>query len=105
MISEKIIAKIARDYNPEKIILFGSQARGEADAESDFDLIVIKETDEPFVRRAVNFPDLPFRADVFVYTPEEFAKMQKEGSLFLENALRESTVIYDKQGTRVEALA
>jgi len=38
-------------YHPQKIILFGSAARGEADAESDLDLLVIKETREPFVER------------------------------------------------------
>jgi predicted nucleotidyltransferase len=75
-----------------------------ADKESDFDLIVIKETDEPFVRRAVSFPDLPFRADVFVYTPEEFARMREEGSLFLENALNGSRVIYEKQQARSRSL-
>ena len=38
-------------YQPQRIIFFGSVARGEADAESDLDVLVIKETPEPFVQR------------------------------------------------------
>ncbi len=38
-------------YHPQRIILFGSVARGEADADSDLDVLVIKETTDPFVHR------------------------------------------------------
>ena len=36
---------------PEMIILFGSRARGEANKYSDYDVIVIEQTDKPFVER------------------------------------------------------
>ncbi len=38
-------------YHPQRIILFGSVARGEADADSDLDVLVIQDTADPFVRR------------------------------------------------------
>ena len=40
-----------RPYQPQRIILFGSTARGEADADSDLDVLVIKDTPEPFGKR------------------------------------------------------
>ena len=40
-----------QDYHPQRIILFGSVARGDADAESDLDVLVIKDTTDPFVSR------------------------------------------------------
>ena len=40
-------------YRPEKIIIFGSMARGEADEYSDIDLIVVKETGQRFIQRQV----------------------------------------------------
>jgi predicted nucleotidyltransferase len=45
------IVAILQPYDPERIILFGSRARGRADAWSDYDLIVIKRTQRSFVER------------------------------------------------------
>ena len=45
------IVAILKSYDPERIILFGSRARGEADEYSDYDLMVIKRTDRPFLDR------------------------------------------------------
>jgi len=91
------LVRLLLPYEPERIILFGSQARGEADIYSDYDVIVIKRTDRPFLERLrdmvpylVEF-DRP--AEVLVYTPEEFAQMgefglgwviEKEGVLLYE---------------------
>ena len=45
----KVIESL-RIYDPERVIVFGSVARGQADVFSDLDIVVIKETDERFVR-------------------------------------------------------
>lgn len=87
---------IVREYRPEKIILFGSQARGEADVASDFDLIIIKKTKKRFLQRLLDVPLLPVPGDIFVYTPEEFARMQEHGNPFLAHALQGAKVIYEK---------
>ncbi len=86
-------------YEPEKIILFGSMARGDADEYSDIDLIVIKDTKQRFVRRLVEiteFIPLDVGVDVLVYTPKELAAMLAEGNPFIEHALEEGTVLYEK---------
>jgi HEPN domain-containing protein/predicted nucleotidyltransferase len=97
-------------YGPEKIILFGSTARGDTDEYSDLDLIVIKKTDKRFVERLVeagSFIPLDLSVDVFVYTPEEFQSMIEEGNPFIEEALKDGKVLYEKtaggQGREVAA--
>lgn len=77
------IVAILKSYDPERIILFGSRARGEADEHSDYDLMVIKRTDRPFLDRLCDM--VPYLrqitrpADILVYTPEEFARMAETG--------------------------
>ncbi len=86
-------------YQPEKIILFGSMARGDADEYSDIDLIVIKNTKQRFVRRLVEitaFIPLDIGVDVLVYTPKELEAMLAEGNPFIEQALKEGKVVYEK---------
>jgi len=77
------LVQLLRRYEPERIILFGSRARGEADEYSDYDVLVIKRTKRPFLDRLrdmvpylVEF-DRP--ADILVYTPEEFERMRETG--------------------------
>jgi predicted nucleotidyltransferase len=58
--------------------VIGSFARGTADAWSDVDLVVVMPTDKPFVERPRDLLDVldavPLATDLFVYTPEEFAR-------------------------------
>lgn len=86
-------------YAPEKIILFGSYARGDADEFSDLDLVIIKRTAERFVQRAIEaarYINWPTSVDIFVYTPEEFQLMQEQDNPFIERVLAEGRVIYEK---------
>ena len=86
-------------YDPEKVILFGSYARGDYDEFSDIDLIVIKNTEQRFVRRLVEvmaFVPRDVAADVFVYTPQEFQAMVESGNPFIEQALKDGIVLYEK---------
>ena len=85
-------------YQPRRIILFGSVARGEADAESDLDVLVIKDTAEPFVRRLERMAELcppGVYADILVYTPEEIGEMVADGNPFIIQALQEGKVVYE----------
>lgn len=94
---DEIVEIITHQYGPvEKIIIFGSQARGEADEWSDLDLIIIKKTDERFVRRIIEAPTLPVQADIFVYTPEEFETMKENENPFIMSVLESAKVIYEK---------
>ncbi len=67
----------------ESAWLFGSFARNEERPGSDLDLIVVTETQRPFLERARDFNDLwsIFPAiDLLVYTPVEFAQIMQENA-------------------------
>ena len=85
-------------YQPQRIILFGSTARGEADADSDLDVLVIKDTPDPFVKRLELMAELcplGVHADILVYTPSELKLMIEDGNPFILRALDEGKVIYE----------
>ncbi len=69
--------RIVRRFRPHRVILFGSQARGNARADSDIDLLVVlpiegsKREKQIEIRLALH--DLRAATDVIVSTPEEFA--------------------------------
>jgi len=90
------VKKIVDEYQPEKIILFGSRAHGDERPDSDYDFIIIKNTNTRWIRRALEIPAVPFQADFFVYTPDEFQRMRKQGNVFLESALSHHTVLYER---------
>ena len=96
-----IVRRIVETAQPEKIILFGSRARGNARPGSDFDLLVIKESDEPRCRRdaplylalaGVNAP-----VDVLTYTPEEVRDWSAVPQAFITTAVREGKVVYERK--------
>lgn len=96
----KAIIQDLKAYHPEKVILFGSAARGKTDAYSDLDVVIIKKTNKPFLKRlieAVGFLrlDAP-HTDIFVYTPDEFEYMRKEGNPFIQQVLKYGKVIYER---------
>jgi len=98
----EMVARIRESVHPERIILFGSRARGDARAESDFDLLVIKQSDEPRYRRSARLygllADLPAEVDVMVYTPREVQEWSGVSQAFVTTALREGKVLYEREG-------
>ncbi len=71
----EIVDTIVAVADPEKVILFGSYARGDATAESDLDLLVVKETGDLSPHRSAPLyhalGDYLQSVDVLVYTPRE----------------------------------
>jgi predicted nucleotidyltransferase len=100
LISEIVTA--LRPFEPEKVILYGSSARGETDEYSDIDLVVIKRTEEPFLDRLSHaarlLSRLPKHVDLLVYTPDEIERMAEERRDFILTVLEEGRVIYESQG-------
>ena len=85
---------------PQKIILFGSQARGQADRDSDFDLLVIEDSSQSRYRRSISYrhalKDLGISKDIVVWTPREIADWQNVLNAFITTVLREGVVLYER---------
>ena len=98
---EQIVARIVEQAQPEKVILFGSRARGDARSSSDFDILVIKECDESRARREVPLyralAGLWADVDIIVYTPEEVLEWSAVPQAFVTTAVREGKVLYERK--------
>ncbi len=97
-----IVRRIVETAQPDKIILFGSRARGDARPNSDFDVLVIKESGEPGYRRDaplyLALAGLNAPVDLMVYTPEEVTDWSAVPQAFITTAVREGKVVYERKG-------
>jgi predicted nucleotidyltransferase len=92
----QIVARLAAT-NVQLAVVFGSLARGEAGPGSDLDLLLVRSTAAPFIRRADDLAealDVSVALDVLVYTPEEFATL-RVSSPFVREALATGRTIYE----------
>ncbi|OPY43131.1 MAG: Nucleotidyltransferase domain protein [Methanoregulaceae archaeon PtaU1.Bin222] len=98
----EIIRRIVEVAAPEKIILFGSGARGTMGPDSDLDLVVVKRGE--FRSRKVagdiylKLRGIPQAVDVIVLTPEQVDNYAHSPYRVIFPALREGKVIYERKG-------
>ncbi len=103
MISKQILDEVARriveKFHPEKIILFGSQARGTADIHSDVDILVISAIKEKRRKLMVDMRsvlnELEYAFDLIILTREEFERDRKIPGTVGRYASKGGKVIYE----------
>lgn len=86
---------------PEKIILFGSYPAGQVGEWSDLDMVIIRETEAPFlerVRSVLALLEPKVGLDVLVYTPKEFAVLSQERPFVRDEVIAKGEVIYERSG-------
>ncbi|MDO8413139.1 MAG: nucleotidyltransferase domain-containing protein [Gallionellaceae bacterium] len=103
-ILQKIVDVIVRERSPQAVILFGSRARGDAQSDSDVDLLVIEQ--EPFSpqrsrRKEVAHLQMalrkfPFSKDILLYSREEFEHWRHSLNHLIGRASREGKVMHGR---------
>ena len=97
-----IVKRIAEQFDPERIILFGSYAYGQPRPESDVDLLVVLETEErPRIKQleiARALSPHPFGMDILVRTPEQLQERLAMGDYFLREITTQGKVMYERPG-------
>ena len=97
---QAIADAIVEQFEPEKIILFGSYASGHPTSDSDIDLLVIMNTTEPRHRRAAPmrllFRPVPCAMDILVFTPEEIAYWNGTVNHIITEAIGSGKVLYER---------
>jgi predicted nucleotidyltransferase len=96
----EIVTRILSAGSAERIVLFGSRARGEARPDSDLDLLIIEESNLPRYRRAARYylalaGAFPAK-DIVVWSPHEVAEWQGVANSFVSTALREGKILYER---------
>lgn len=98
---ERWLPLLIAQENPDKIILFGSCCHGQIEEWSDLDLVIIKETQTPFLDRTRQVLALlkpRVGLDVLVYTPEEFERLRQERAFVRDEIASKGKVIYERAG-------
>ena len=104
IVAERLIAKmvegIREAVHPDRIILFGSRARGEGVPGSDVDLLVVAQSSEPRWKRTLPLYKLlagrGIAKDIVWWTPEEIEEWRGVRSHFINRVLSEGRVVYEK---------
>jgi predicted nucleotidyltransferase len=93
------VKKLTEEFKPERVVLFGSYARGTANEDSDVDLLVImshkgRNVDQALtIRKRIN---RSFPLDLIVKTPVETRQRLKMKDSFITTILEDGKVLYDK---------
>ncbi len=98
---DEIARRIVERFQPKRILLFGSRARGDFQPDSDVDLLIEMDTElrRPYREIEVDklFAGRRWSLDVFVYTPEEIAALRDNVGTLVHLAEREGRVLYDRR--------
>ena len=104
---QMVVNRIAEEFKPEKIILFGSHAYGTPKPWSDVDLFVIMESElsahDQRLKIARFLIPRPFGIDVLTRTPKDLDYRIKEGDFFLKEIMTKGKVLYEKPNRRMDS--
>lgn len=95
---EDLTSQIVREFNPERIILFGSYAYGRASDDSDVDLLVVLPFEGKPVRKAIeirNKVNAGVPLDLIVRTPEQLAERLAQNDWFMRDIVERGRTLYE----------
>ncbi|MFN2421703.1 MAG: excisionase family DNA-binding protein [Gemmatimonadota bacterium] len=97
---DEMVRRIVEQFDPERIILFGSHARGDPGPDSDVDLLVVMEFEglkrEKQIEIRVALHDIRVPKDIVVATPDEIERYRDIIGTIIRPALREGRTLYER---------
>ena len=97
---KSIVSRIAHQFNPQQVILFGSYAYGEPNQDSDLDLLVIDDQhhNKQIIATEISRMLFPreYGLDVVVTSPEDFQEKSRRGLSFWKEILTRGTKLYEQ---------
>jgi predicted nucleotidyltransferase len=93
------VRKIADEFSPERVVLFGSYARGTPSDDSDVDLLVVMTHNKRNVDQSLDITrrvDRTFPLDLIVRKPEEIQRRLRQHDMFLASILNEGKTLYER---------
>jgi predicted nucleotidyltransferase len=104
-----IVKRIVRAARPERIVLFGSAARGTMHSDSDYDFLVIKRGKFDYwrvvqaIRKHLRGAAAP--VDIVLVTPEDVERYRDSHCLVICPAMKEGNVVYESQAAAAKRSA
>lgn len=97
-----IVEKIVQEIQPEKVILFGSYARGDYNSDSDIDFFIIKDSEESsrIMRRKIDMllRGRGFPVEIFVRKPSEVEwNLRAKNPFYLYHIFKDGKILYEKK--------
>lgn len=99
----RFVQTLVREFAPERVVLFGSCARGELTKDSDVDILVVMDCRQDPIDQAVAIRwriPRPFPMDLIVRRPAEIKRRLRRGDSFIGTIMREGKVLYDRRKNR-----
>ncbi|HNT36839.1 MAG TPA: nucleotidyltransferase domain-containing protein [bacterium] len=97
---EKMAQRIAQQFDPDLIVLFGSYAKGIATLDSDLDILVVLPVEGSVRQTACAIDallsDRVLPVDLIVLTPEQFERQKDRSGTIACEAVREGKIIYER---------
>ena len=93
-----LTSQIAREFSPDRIILFGSHAYGQPGNDSDVDILVVLPFEGKPVRKAIeirNRVNAGLPLDLIVRTPEQLAERVAQNDWFIREILERGRTLYE----------
>ena len=98
---QMMVNRIVKEFQPERVILFGSHARGEGGSDSDVDLLIVMPVEgskrDKSIEIGVALHDVRIPKDIIVTTPEEFEWRKEIAGTIERPAVLEGKTLYAKE--------
>lgn len=99
---KKVTETIIKEFNPEKVVLFGSHAWGSPEKNSDIDLFIVKDDAKKNTREmAIDLERIllprTFPIDVIVYKPAQVEESLKDKNIFITKIITKGKTLYDQR--------